>query len=80
MRRFRLFFKGETTQFYYLKSEPKCIYNYLSIEDALNMEEAGASAYCLDLSCDEPATYTKGVRNQVLFENIQTVILDFPRP
>lgn len=68
--RFRLFFKGETKQFYYLKSEPKCIYTYLSIEDALNIEEAQQSAYCLDFSCKEPATYTKGVRNHVLFEPV----------
>lgn len=69
-RRFRLFFKGETKQFYYLKSEPKCIYNYLSIEDALNIEVAQQSAYCLDFSCDEPVAYTKGVRNHVLFEPV----------
>lgn len=65
-----MFFKGETKQFYYLKSEPKCIYNYLSIEDALNIEVAQQSAYCLDFSCDEPVAYTKGVRNHVLFEPV----------
>lgn len=67
-QRYRLFFKGESQQFYYFKSEPKCIYNYLSIDDALDMEHAQSSAYCLDFSCKKPVNYTKGVRNHVLFE------------
>ena len=48
-RRFRMFFKGETKQFYYLKSEPKCIYNYLSIEDALNMKKTKSRMQCMRL-------------------------------
>ena len=66
--RFRLFFKGETKQFYYFKTEPMCIYDYMSINDALNSEQAQSASYCLDFSLAKPVPYMKAVRNEILFE------------
>lgn len=63
----RLFFKGETTLFYFWKGEYDCVPEYCNIEDALDNKRAKIAPYCLDLTNKEPVTYPKIVFKKTVF-------------
>lgn len=63
----RLFFKGETTLFYFWKGEYDCVPEYCNIEDALDNKRAKVAPYCLDLTNKEPVTYPKEVFKKTVF-------------
>lgn len=66
-KEYRLFFTGETTQFYFWKGEYDCVAQYCNIEDALSNKKALIAPYCLDLSNNESVTYPKVAFKKVTF-------------
>lgn len=63
----RLFFKGETTLFYFWKGEYDCVPEYCNIEDALDNKRAQIAPYCIDLTNKEPVTYPKVLFKKTVF-------------
>ena len=49
----RLFFTGQTSLFYFWKSEPDYSILYRYIDDSLNAREARRNQYCLDFTADD---------------------------
>lgn len=57
-KKYRLFVKGETTQFYLWKCEPDTPVNYHLISDSLDGEHANNAQYCLNVSRSKAHEHT----------------------
>ncbi len=62
---YRLFTAGQTTLYYYWKSEPGYPAQYHAITDSLDTEHAYKAQYCLDFSSAKPEPFVKRVHKQI---------------
>ena len=66
-RAHRLYFRGETSLFYFWKTEYACQNEYITIEDSLDNENAFVAPYCLNLSSDVQVLYKKTAYKKLLW-------------
>lgn len=65
MRKYRLFFAGESAIFKFWKNEPDFQWQYHTVTDALDTAHALKSQYCLDFSSAKPEDYIRRVYRKV---------------
>lgn len=64
-RKYRLFFAGESSIFYWWKNEPDYQFHYHSLTDSLDTVHAFKAQYCLNMSSSKPEQYIRRAYRKV---------------